>query len=397
MTTAYDAPGQGLSLINAQVADRAMTLRILGSRIDSMNTQAARLDRVIDLHGDRVLPGLINAHDHLQLNNFGRLKFREHHANVSEWIEDISAAKQTNRSLKTSAACPLDQRLLLGGIKNLLSGVTTVAHHDPLYQFLVNDTFPVRIVVRYGWSHSLLIDGDERVRMSYQHTPAAWPWIIHAGEGLDEQAADEFDHLDALGCIGANTLLVHGIALDRTQTERLCAAQAGLIWCPSSNLHLFGVTADVSALIGRQRVALGSDSRLSGGRDLLGELAVAREVGGYDEQTLESLVTDSSARLLRLNDRGVLRANATADLLVLPSQLPLSRATRADLRLVMIKGQMLYADLHYAAALAPASQWLEVRVDGRPKALDRRLAMHLAQSEVQEPGLEIPQAAWRAA
>ena len=33
----------------------------------------------------------------------------------------------------------------------------------------------------------------------------------------------------------------------------------------------------------RGRVALGSDSRLSGARDLLSELRVARELGGLDE------------------------------------------------------------------------------------------------------------------
>ena len=58
---------------------------------------------------------------------------------------------------------------------------------------------------------------------------------------------------------------------------------------------------------------------------------------------------------------------------------------------------MVYADPHYAAALAPSSQWLEVRVDGRPKALDRTLALRLAEADVHEAGLEIPTAAWRAA
>jgi len=390
----------GISLVDGDIGGdigRIGRLRIAGTRIESIDGEPARYDRVVDLRGDRVLPGLINAHDHLQLNNFGRLKCREQHANVREWIEDVSMLKQTSRSIKATAATPLDPRLLLGGVKNLLSGVTTVAHHDPLYASLTMDTFPIRVVRDYGWSHSLLIDGDERVRTSYRHTPSEWPWIIHAAEGLDDAAHAEFERLEALNCIGANTLIVHGVALDASQMNRLGAAGAGLIWCPTSNLHLFGVTADASALIRRGQVALGSDSRLSGGRDLLDELAVAREVGGFDEPTLEHLVTAGSARLLRLHDRGVLRTNAAADLIVLPPQLPLSRATRADIRLVMVEGRMLYADLHYAAALAPASQWLEVLVDGRPKALDRTLALRLAESDVREPGLDIPTASWRAA
>ena len=54
---------------------------------------------------------------------------------------------------------------------------------------------------------------------------AAWPWIIHAAEGLDDEAAAEFERLDALGCIGANTLIVHGVALDPAQRKRLVAAR----------------------------------------------------------------------------------------------------------------------------------------------------------------------------
>jgi hypothetical protein len=63
----------------------------------------------------------------------------------------------------------------------------------------------------------------------------------------------------------------------------------------------------------------------------------------------------------------------------------------------MVKGRMLYADLDYATALAPTSDWMEVSVDGRPKALDRMLVTCLTELDVHEPGLDIPAAAWRAA
>lgn len=387
---------RGLTFINAVIDGGASALRVVGSRIASIGERPAPGDVVIDLHGDRLLPGLINAHDHLQLNNFGRLKYRAHYTNVREWIADVAQRLQTSAMLQACDAVARDGRLLLGGIKNLLSGVTTVAHHDPLYGYLIGGSFPISVPSQYGWSHSLHLDGEEQVRRSHRGTPAAWPWIIHAAEGLDDHAGAEFKSLDRLGCIARNTLIVHGIALSSAQRCRLAEAGGGLIWCPASNLHLFGRTAEVGDLIEHHRIALGTDSRLSGSRDLLTELKVAREIGGLDDGTLESLVTTDSARLLRLDDRGVLKVGASADILVIP-QMPLASASRADVRLVMIKGNVLYAETCYADAIAGPSSWVEVTVDGRRKALDVGVATLWAESGMHEPGLYVSPAGWKAA
>jgi cytosine/adenosine deaminase-related metal-dependent hydrolase len=214
---------------------------------------------------------------------------------------------------------------------------------------------------------------------------------------VDEEAASEFERLEALGCVGANTLIVHGIALNRHQQARLDAAGAGLIWCPSSNLSLFGTTADVSHLIRRGRVALGTDSRLSGARDLLEELRIAAQLGGLGAEVLESLVTRDAARLLRLPDRGALRAGARADILILPAAMQLASATRSEVLLVMVDGIALYGDKYCAEAVTPSARWTDVRVDGRPKVLERSLAELVAGASAREGGLEMPQAAWRAA
>jgi cytosine/adenosine deaminase-related metal-dependent hydrolase len=290
-----------------------------------------------------------------------------------------------------------DQRLLLGGIKNLLSGVTTVAHHDPLYPFLAHRDYPVSVLRDYGWSHSLYIDGEEKLAASCRSTPSKWPWIVHAAEGLNAEAAHEFERLDALGCLKSNTLLVHGIALDETQRTRLRRAGAGLIWCPSSNLRLFGRTAEVRELIAHHRVALGTDSRLSGARDVLAELQLASQLSGLDEETLEGLVTHISADLLRLPDRGSLRPGMRADLLMLPAGTELARATRASVRMVMIDGIARYGDADCAPRAAPQGEWANVLVDGVPKMLDLRIAKLLALARVAESGLEMAQAAGRAA
>jgi cytosine/adenosine deaminase-related metal-dependent hydrolase len=389
---------RGLAFINADMGpDRPDTVRVQGSQIVAVGTRAEPGDLIVDLDGDRLLPGLINAHDHLQLNSFPTPHYGRHYRNAGEWIADLNARADLASVFEVCKAIPRDQRLLQGGVKNLLSGVTTVAHHDPLYPILATADYPTQVVQTYGWSHSLGIDGEERVRDSYRQTPTGWPWIIHAAEGVDAEACAELARLDALGCLGPNTLLVHGVALDGAGYARLEAMGAGLIWCPSSNLCLFGKTAAVTDLIERGRVALGSDSRLTAARDLLDEVRAAAAVHGFDDRTLESLVTETGARLLGLTDRGVLRAGARADILILSAGLPLSKASRADVRLVMLGGSMRYGDPDYAEMMMSETQQVDVRVDGRSKRVDGRLGALLNASSWGEAGVEVPDAARSAA
>ena len=388
----------GMTFINARLSGGEISsVRVAGSHIAGVGAGPHTGDRVVDLQGDRVLPGLINSHDHLQLNNLPRTESGKLYRHVREWIGEVDAQRLSDPAFEASVAVARDERLLIGGIKNLLSGTTTVAHHDPLYPFLLNDDFPTTVVEHYGWSHSTYVDGDEGVANSFRRTPGDWPWIIHAAEGLDDDAGEEFERLDALGCLGPNTLLVHGIALTRAQQRRLERAGAGLIWCPSSNLALFGKTAKVAELGRHGCVALGTDSRLSGARDLLDELRIAGEAGGFDCQALERLVTSDSARLLRLPDRGVVRAGTLADILILPAQRPLGSASRADVRLVLIHGIVRYGDRDIAHCAEPATQWADIRVDGRAKILDARISALLSAGGAREPGLELQNLAWRAA
>jgi cytosine/adenosine deaminase-related metal-dependent hydrolase len=407
-------PEAGITFINAQLSGVSPqsirvsaesscrvigSLRLVGARIAAVgiDIRAQRGDCIVDLKGDRLLPGLINAHDHLQLNSLPRPVFDGHYRHVRDWISDVDARRRCDPVFEAGVAVARDERLLIGGVKNLLSGVTTVAHHDRFYPCLASKHYPTHVVHEYGWAHSLYVDGEDAVRESHRRTPGSWPWIIHAAEGVDRDAGAEFERLDALGCLGPNTLLVHGIALDGPQRARLERAAGGLLWCPSSNLHLFGRTAEVSELAARGRVALGTDSRLSGSGDLLDEVRAAGQLNVLDEGRLESLVTLDGARLLRLSDRGELRPGARADILILPAGTPLTTARRADVRLVLRDGIVRYGDADCARRVTPRAKLAEVRVDDRPKVLDGHVAEALCQARVSEVGLEFPHATGRAA
>jgi len=280
----------------------------------------------------------------------------------------------------------------LGGIKNLLSGATTVSHHNPFHR-LLRRGFSVRVPHRYRTSHSLLIDG-EAVRDRYHDTPVDWPWIIHAAEGTDAAAEEEYDRLKRWNCIGQNTVLVHGVGLGNAQMTDLLERGGGLVWCPSSNDFLLGKTADVAVMTRAHRVALGTDSRLSGGRDILEEIKHAARCHGVCVEDLLRMVTVDAAAVLRLPDAGELRPGAAADLIVLPKGSPEPLAgilsERSRIRLVLLGGKAAIGDADmmpvFAATKVP---WVAVRLDGKEKLMAKTLADRLKRCSICEPGLEL--------
>lgn len=369
------------------------SLRVKGSRVVALNEPPGRNDQIFDGGGGLLIPGLINAHDHLELNTFPRLKYRECYSHSLQWIEDIEARFETDPQLTGPRQQPLAERLLLGGLKNLLSGVTTVCHHNPLHRPLRRGFF-IRVLRQYGFCHSLFRGTDPSA--SYQQTRPVYPWIIHLAEGLNAEAEAEFDRLEALGLVKENTVLVHGVGLTSQQQQTLLSRGGGLIWCPGSNCFLFGQTAQVQALAQAGRLALGSDSRLSGEFDLLAELKVAHGTGQLNPQQLFQTVTTQAACLLRLSEggQGQIRLGGPADLVLLPPPVPsdpflhLLNLHRSQLALVLLAGRPLVASPQAQPLFeATHTRFTPISVDGAEKLLAYPIATRLKQATISEPGV----------
>ena len=340
----------------------------------------------VDMRGYALWPALINAHDHLELNHYPRSKFRDVYANAHQWGEDVNA-RLGQPPYSDGQTVPLPDRLFIGGLKNLLSGALTVAHHNPLHRPLRRADYPVQVLRRCGWAHSLHFSPD--VAASYARTPPDVPWIIHLAEGTDAVASAEYKRLKALGCVGSNTVLVHGVGL--TPEDRQDAAQhvRGLIWCPSSNLYLLGQTADVRAWqAAGGRVALGSDSRLTAEGDLLDEMRVALAAGQADAGAVLRMATTDAAAVLGLSDVGSLQPGMQADLIVTPAGKSPVGLRRADLVLVVREGMPLIGDPEVMARL-PHVETVPAMLDGRPKAIHVGLARRIIRCRLQEPGLTL--------
>ena len=115
---------------------------------------------------------------------------------------------------------------------------------------------------------------------------------------------------------------------------------ASLVWCPASNVFLFGSTAGVRAHLDAsgdawRHICLGSDSRISGSLDLLDELRAAA-AHGLTAGELLPMVTEAPASILKLTDAGRIAVGRPADLVVLPPR----EATAADALLAARRGDL---------------------------------------------------------
>lgn len=265
----------------------------------------------IDLSGFLLMPGLVNAHDHLEFALFPRLA-NPPYRNYIDWGEDIH--NRFPDLIAKHRAVPKEVRVWWGGIRNLLCGVTTVSHHNPLWPELERSDFPVRIVRKYGWAHSLVLGGD--LRAARTNTPDGHPFLVHACEGVDEHSRQEIAGLDGLGLLDAHTVLVHGLALDHEGVALMRDRGVSLIVCPSSNHFLFGQIPDISVLGRIKNVALGNDSPLTAEGDLLDEIRFAMRFCAISPQMAYRMVTTAPAAILRLEDaEGSIKESGVADLI----------------------------------------------------------------------------------
>ncbi|MBC7872156.1 MAG: hypothetical protein H7Y09_15025 [Chitinophagaceae bacterium] len=287
--------------------------------------------------------------------------------------------------------------------------------------------FPVRVLEKYGWAHSLHFNTDEEVVRAYRSTPKDWPWFIHLAEGTDEVAAGEYRRLKALGCVGKNTVIVHGVGVpyeDIMTIDKSADRVHGTIWCPTTSEYLLGKSpqwheggrwknADVITV-------LGSDSRLTSEGDLLHELRAAvknNHLDGSDHhwQYIDD-VTFLAARVIMKQDTGYLKQNFFSDFFVYnwlslfdhllqtsnlnkiekedleyshhPVAAVLCYSSRSDLALIVRGGIPQIGDPEMMAKF-PHIQTVEATLDGVPKAINIHLARQIARCSLKEPGLEL--------
>ncbi|GAB5491515.1 MAG: amidohydrolase family protein [Phototrophicaceae bacterium] len=266
---------QPLHIKNATISDGDRFIqRDLFIKNGKIVTEKPNHSLEIDLEGYTLFPGLVNAHDHLELNHFPRTKFREVYDNAHQWGEDVNA-RLNDEPFKTLRNYPLWDRVFIGGLKNLLCGATTVIHHGPPHKPMFRKDFPVRVLKKYGWAHSLYFNTEEEIIRSYKSTPKDTPWFIHLAEGTDDIAKGEYQRLKKMGCVGSNTVIVHGVGMTDEDLDDASKIIKAIVYCPSTSDYLLGQRLEVRKW--RGKILIGSDSRLTAINDLHNEYELIRK------------------------------------------------------------------------------------------------------------------------
>ena len=339
---------------------KGSSLEIKDNRIERISREKIRTPVHVKIENGVLVPGLINAHDHLLGTYFPKVG-NGPYENWLPWDNDLKSAPLYQERQQ------IDNRdlYLLGAYRNLVSAVTTVSDHIPHF---VNEPFldilPTRAIREYALAHSIasfaLAWGDG-IDVEYKKAlKQGIPFITHIAEGFDDETKEDLKTLDKKGGLGDHSVLVHGIAFDEEDIKLIKKRGASVVWCADSNMFMFNRTANVGKMLELGvNVCIGTDSPMSGGLNILYEMKYDKALfiktykkELHDDQILR-MVTVNPAKAFWLKKTGMIKAGYVADLAVFAhrGKSPYESVVSAQLRdvlLVVINGKPVYGSAEYA-------------------------------------------------
>lgn len=291
-------------------------------------------------HRGVILPGLINAHAHVELSYMDRVPGGD---GLVPWIRRLLATRGANVEREAGAAEAAAAYLVSRGTVAVAdvsnegrvagalraAGIELVDLHEYVApRSLGRPTRPGAIPTAHatytvGASslRELADRSDGRIRSIHVEEDPAEAMYLLEGSGPMAELLDERDvrpegtpsgkrpveHLDALGVLGPGTLLVH-LTFAPPPSLALARVRGAIgVLCPRSNLHITGKLPPFAAIrTAGLAVALGSDSLASSpSLDVLAEAQVLARAGA-DPAWLLAALTDGGARALALPHLGAI-------------------------------------------------------------------------------------------
>jgi cytosine/adenosine deaminase-related metal-dependent hydrolase len=170
---------------------------------------------------------------------------------------------------------------------------------------------------------------------------------MHIGEGRDEMAEKEIEMVSRWNFLHKKIIAVHGIAMNKKQAELF----KGLVWCPASNQKLIGETAEIEQLENVIPIVFGTDSTLSAGWNAWMHFRLGLREPGMNESVLLKMLTATPAELWDLQGKGILKANAVADIVITEQKADLFQNNPEDMLMVVQNGRIRLFDESLASQI----------------------------------------------
>jgi cytosine/adenosine deaminase-related metal-dependent hydrolase len=327
-----------------------------------------------DLGTGVLLPGLVNAHCHLELSHLAGLD-RAVTGGLVPWVEALMERRgQTDEEAIRAATRKAIRQLestgtvAVGDVSNTLrhldlleaSGLRAVVFYeligfDPAKAagtlagagkvLSLSRHAPLRTRIRlaahapYSVSAELFAGIVERGGPASLHlaeSPAE-SRLVAAGDGawrgfLDRRGLSDvpFDargqspvaYVDGLGALRPGTICAHCVHVDDADCRTLASRGVFVALCPRSNRNLGAGTAPVPRMIAAGvRLCLGTDSLASAATlDLMEDMALLQaQFPDLDPAVIVRMATAGGAAALGLEGFGVIEAGASADLAFVPA------------------------------------------------------------------------------
>jgi cytosine/adenosine deaminase-related metal-dependent hydrolase len=328
---------------------------------------ACALGDAVALRDTIVFPGLFNSHDHLDFDLYPAIGYGRYR-DYLEWSHDIH--RRDTGLIAAIESVPRAARVRWGALKNLLGGVTAVAHHGES----VDAADLGSLALLPGASiHSVRLGGRWRWRLNAPINRA--PYVVHVGEGTTEEMRREVDELARWNLLRRDLIAVHAIAMAPEQASRFRA----IVWCPVSNEHLYGATATIQSLKRSTTVVLGTDSTLTADWNIWNHLRRARSIGALTDDELFAAVTSRAAGLWGRPNAGRVAPGGAADLVFARRKHDdpwdaFFAVDPEDILLVLRTGAPLLVDRSIEDLGIPGASWT-VRVGNGDRAREKRVAI----------------------
>lgn len=337
-------------------------IRITGEKIQTIETKitTANEEFILDISQRKIYPGFINSHDHLLASFLPKVGGNTKH---QSWLSYDNLYKSSGVFAERQQVDP-EILYYLGAYKNLFSGVTSVFDHIPHpVQNPFRGILPVKLIADYTLAHSVgtySLGWGEGPALEYRMAEHAnLPFVTHLGEGLDEDSKQSLRLLEKMSALGEHSVLVHCLPFGPKEVQKIAEKNASVVWCPTSNLHIFGKTTNIKLFLDMGvNVCLGTDFSPSGATNLLEELKTAKSVyfesygETLSEETLLKMITENPKKAFRLGNPSSLLQGQIADLIIVNDtsskhEIHISNLEPKDIDLIVIDGYPIYGSLAY--------------------------------------------------